>query len=61
MEVTLTVMEQVEDGAILPLFNVTEVPPGLAVNEAEPPHPARVGETGFARKTLAGRESVREA
>ena len=61
MDVTDTVIEHVEDGAMVPLFSVTEVPPGLAVNEAAPPQPVRAGETGLARKTLAGRESVREA
>jgi hypothetical protein len=44
-----------------PLLRVTEVPPLAAVTEAEPPHPVKVGETGLARKTLAGRLSVREA
>ena len=54
-------MVQVEPGAIVPLFSVTDVPPLTAVNEAEPPHPANVGETGLARKTLAGRLSTSEA
>ena len=49
---------QVEFGAIVPLFSVTEVPPLAAVKDAEPPHPIRVGATGLARKTLAGRLSV---
>ena len=44
-----------------PLLSVTVVPPLAAVKEAEPPQPVRVGETGLARKTLAGRLSVREA
>ena len=61
MEVTDTVIEQFEDGAMVPLFRVIELPPGLAIREAEPPQPVRVGETGFARKTLAGRSSVSEA
>jgi hypothetical protein len=61
LDVTDTVIEQVEAGAMVPLFSVTEVPPGLAVNEAVPPQPAREGETGLARKTLAGRESIRDA
>ena len=60
-DVTLTVIVQVEVGAIVPLFSVTDVPPLTAVNEAEPPHPVNVGETGLARKTLAGRLSTREA
>lgn len=60
-EVTLTVIVQVEFGAIVPLFKVTEVPPLIAVNEAEAPHPDNVGETGFARTTLAGKLSVRAA
>jgi hypothetical protein len=52
---------QVELGAIVPLFKVTEVPPLTAVREGEGPHPLRVGETGLARNTLDGRLSVREA
>jgi hypothetical protein len=60
-DVTLTVIVQVELGAIVPLFSVTDVPPLTAVNEAEPPHPVNVGETGLARKILAGRLSTREA
>ena len=60
-DVTFTRMVQVEPGAIVPLFSVTDVPPLTAVNEAEPPHPVNVGETGLARKTLAGRLSTREA
>jgi len=51
-------MVHVELGEIVPLFSVTEVPPLTAVTEAEPPHPVRVGATGLARKTLAGRLSV---
>lgn len=43
------------------LFRVTEVPPLTALKDAEPPQPARLGETGLARKTLAGRLSVIEA
>jgi hypothetical protein len=44
------------------LFKVTEVPPGEAATEADPPHPADSdGETGLARKTLAGRLSCSEA
>ena len=54
-------MLQLEPGAIVPLFRVTDVPPLTAVNEAEPPHPVNVGETGLARKTLAGRLSTSEA
>ena len=54
-------MVQVEFGAIVPLFSVTEVPPLAAVSDAEPPHPVRVGATGLARKTLAGRVSVSDA
>ena len=42
-------------------MRVTEVPPLAAVKEAEPPHPVKLGETGLARKTLAGRLSVSEA
>jgi len=37
------------------------LPPLAAVSKAEFPQPVRVGETGFARKTLAGSVSVREA
>jgi len=44
-----------------PLLRVTVVPPLAAVREAEPPHPVNVGETGLARKTLAGRLSLSEA
>lgn len=51
---------QVELGAIVPLFSDTDVPPLTAVNEAEGPHPVNVGETGLARRTLAGRASVSE-
>ena len=54
-------MVQVEFGAIVPLFKVTEVPPLAAVSEAELPHPVNVGETGLARKTFAGKLSVRDA
>ncbi len=52
---------QVEPGAIVPLFKVTDVPPLTAVTEADAPQPLRAGETGLARKTLAGRSSVKEA
>jgi hypothetical protein len=55
------VIVQVELGAIVPLFKVTEVPPLTAASEAEVPHPLNVGETGLARRTLAGRLSVNEA
>ena len=54
-------MVQVEVGAIAPLFNVTEAPPLTASIDAELPHPLNAGETGLARKTLAGRLSVSEA
>ena len=54
-------MVQVELGAIVPLFNVTDVPPLTAVTEADGPQSDNEGETGSARKTLAGRLSVREA
>lgn len=60
-EVTLTVMLHVEFGAMVPLFRVNDVPPGTAVNDAEVPQPVNTGETGSARKTLAGRSSVSEA
>lgn len=53
-------MVQVELGAIVPLVSVTELLPLTAVSEAEPPHPVRVGETGLARITFAGRVSVSE-
>jgi hypothetical protein len=59
--VTLTVIVQDELGAIVPLFSVIDVPPLIAVNEAELPHPVSVAATGVARKTLAGRLSVSEA
>jgi hypothetical protein len=51
----------VDDGAIVPLFNVTDLLPLAAVKEAELPQPVRDGETGSARKTLSGRVSVNEA
>jgi hypothetical protein len=54
-------MVQVVPAGIEPLLRVTVVPPLAAVTEAEPPQPVNVGETGLARKTLAGRLSVREA
>ena len=57
----MTVMVQVEFGAMVPLFRVTDVPPLTAVSEAEAPQPVNVGETGLARKTLAGKLSVSEA
>ena len=57
----LTVIVQVEFGAIVPLFKVTEVLPLTAVKVAEAPHPVSVGETGLARKTMAGKLSVRVA
>jgi hypothetical protein len=55
------VIVQVVLAGILPLLRVTVVPPLTAVIEADPPHPVNVGETGLARKTLAGRSSLREA
>lgn len=58
---TLTRMMQVVTGAMLAPVRVTEVPPAMAVNEAEPPQLVNVGETGLARKTLAGRVSAMEA
>jgi len=58
--VTLTVIVQVEPGAIAPLFSDTDVPRLTAVNEAEAPHPVNEGETGLARKTSVGRLSVSE-
>lgn len=60
-EITLTLIVQVEFGAMLPLFKVTEVPPIAAESVAEAPHPLNVGETGSARKTLGGRSSVNDA
>jgi len=60
-DVTLTRIVQVEFGAMVALFRVTEVPPLTAVKEAEAPQPLKVEETGLARKTLAGRSSVSEA
>ena len=56
----MTVIVQVEFAAIVPLFKVTEVPPLTAVREAEAPQPVNAGETGLARKRLAGRLSVSE-
>ena len=61
MEVTVTVMEQVDAGAMLPLDKVMLVLSSLAVNEAEAPQPDMAGENGSARKTFVGRESVRDA
>lgn len=60
-EVTLTVIVQEEAGAIVPLLKVMTLPPGSAVSEADVPQPESTGETGSARKTLAGRLSVRNA
>ena len=57
----MTVIVHVEFGVIVPLFKVTDVPPLVPVSEAEAPQPLNVGETGLARKTLAGRLSVNEA
>ena len=57
----MTMIVQVEFGAMVPLFRVTDVPPLTAVSEAEAPHPVNVGETGLARKTFAGKLSVRDA
>lgn len=57
----MTVIVQVVPDGMLPLLSVTVVPPLVALTEAEPPHPFNVGETGLARKTLAGRLSVMEA
>jgi hypothetical protein len=59
--VTLTLIVQEELGAIVPLFNVTEVPPLSAVRVAEVPQPLSCGDTGSARKILAGRSSRKEA
>lgn len=56
----MTVIVQVELGAIVPLFSETDVPPLTAVNEAEFPHPASEGETRFARTISVGRLSVSE-
>lgn len=60
-DVTLTVIMQEELGAMLPLLNVTDVPPATAVTEAEGPHPEVEAFGGFARKTFAGRLSVMAA
>jgi len=60
-DTTFTRMIQLELGAMLPLFKVTEVAPATAVSEAEAPHPVNVGETGLAKETLAGRSSTSEA
>ena len=57
----MTVMVQVVPAGILPLLRVTVVPPLVAAREAEPPQPLKVGETGLARKTFAGKLSVSEA
>ena len=60
LEVTFTVIVQVEFAAIVPLFKATDVPPLTAVKEADAPQPVRVGETGLARNRSAGRLSVRD-
>jgi hypothetical protein len=57
-DVTFTAIVQVESAAIVPFVSVKDVPPGAALSEAEFPQPVRVGETGSARKTFAGRLSV---
>ena len=57
---TVTVMIQLELGAMVPLLIVTDVPPAAAVSVGDP-HPEVVGFGGLARKTLAGRLSVIEA
>ena len=57
-DVTLTRIVQVEFGAIVALLSVIEVPPLTALKEAVAPQLVKLEETGFARKTLAGRVSV---
>jgi hypothetical protein len=61
LDVTFTVIVQVETGAILPLFSVTDVSPAPAFTVAPPPQPVSVGETGSAKKTFAGNGSDSEA
>ena len=58
LDVTLTRIVQAEIGVIVALLSVIEVPPLAALNEAVAPQPVKLEETGFARKTLAGRVSV---
>ena len=59
VEVTLTVITQLELGAIEPSFKVTVLVPLTAVSEAEAPQPDKLGETGSATLTFGGRSSVR--
>lgn len=54
-------MVHVEFGAIVPLLKAIVVPPLFAVKEGDAPHPVKTGDTGFARKTFAGKVSVRDA
>ena len=53
-------MEQVELGAIVPLFRVIDDPPAAALREADAPHPVSVGEKGSARNTPSGKSSLSE-
>jgi hypothetical protein len=61
VEVTLTRITQFGLGATVALFRVTEVPPGLAVRDAEGPQSCKAfaGSGGSAITTFAGKLSVR--
>ena len=58
VEVTLTRIVHVEPAGIVALVNMTVEPPLLALTVAELPQFDNDDETGFARTTSAGRESV---
>jgi hypothetical protein len=60
VDVTFTVIEQTEFGAMVALFNAIVPVPLTAVSEAETPQLVRFAETGFARTTFAGKLSVRD-
>lgn len=53
-------MEQVELGAIVPLFRVTDLPPAAALSEADAPQSVNEGEIGSERKTPFGNSSPSE-
>jgi hypothetical protein len=53
-------MTQLEPGEIVPLFSVTELPPGVALTVADPPQFCKAfpGKAGFATTTSVGKVSV---
>lgn len=61
VDVTFTRIVQVEFAAIVALLNVTVEPPLLPVTVAELPQFDVDAETGLARTTFAGSESVSDA